>query len=162
MTRRGLAAERSEISSERGRYLVLMGGCNDCHTAGYAMPGAAAVPESQWLMGTSLGWRGPWGTTYGTNLRLSVAGADEQTWVATMRARNLFPPMPWGSLHAMTDADLRSTYRYIKGLGPTGEPAPAYVLPGLEPKTPYVDMIPRVPAAAAATTTTTRQREEGR
>src|SRR5215212_12212744 len=53
---------------ERGRYLVKVAGCNDCHTAGYAMAGGK-VPESQWLMGDHLGWRGPWGTTYAVNLR---------------------------------------------------------------------------------------------
>ena len=53
---------------ERGRYLVKISGCNDCHTAGYAMTGGN-IPESQWLMGDKLGWRGPWGTTYPANLR---------------------------------------------------------------------------------------------
>jgi mono/diheme cytochrome c family protein len=137
------------VSRERGKYLVLVGGCNECHTPGYAMPGGGSIPESEWLTGVGLGWRGPWGTTYASNLRLSVAGADEQTWLATMRARKVFPPMPWGSLHAMTDADLRSVYQYIKGLGAKGEATPGYVLPGVEPKTPYLDMMPHVVAGAA-------------
>lgn len=53
---------------ERGRYLVKVGGCNDCHTAGYGMS-AGKVPEKDWLQGDQLGWHGPWGTTYPTNLR---------------------------------------------------------------------------------------------
>ena len=57
---------------EHGSYLVTVGGCNDCHTAGYA-ESAGEVPESDWLQGDSLGWQGPWGTTYATNLRLQLA-----------------------------------------------------------------------------------------
>jgi len=56
-------------SLDRGRYLVKIAGCNDCHTAGYAET-AGKVPEKQWLTGDQLGWRGPWGTTYAANLRL--------------------------------------------------------------------------------------------
>lgn len=44
---------------ERGRYLVKIAGCNDCHTAGYAIS-AGKVDEKQWLTGDALGWRGPW------------------------------------------------------------------------------------------------------
>ena len=44
-------------------------GCNDCHTAGY-MQKDGQVPETEWLTGDSMGWQGPWGTTYAANLRL--------------------------------------------------------------------------------------------
>jgi hypothetical protein len=31
------------------------------------------VPEKEWLMGSGAqGWRGPWGTTYASNLRINV------------------------------------------------------------------------------------------
>jgi hypothetical protein len=32
--------------------------------------------------------------------------------------------------------DLRAIYQYVKTLGPAGEPAPAYLPPGVEPKGP--------------------------
>lgn len=48
------------------------------------------------------------------------------------------PPMPWFALHDMTELDLRALYHYVQYLGPAGEPAPRYVPPGMEPKTPYV------------------------
>ena len=38
----------------------------------------------------------------------------------------------------MSDSDLRALYRFIKGLGPAGQEAPAYLPPGQEPKGPYV------------------------
>ena len=48
------------------------------------------------------------------------------------------PPMPWFNLHAMTEQDLRAMYRFVRSLGPGGEPAPAYVPPGQTPAGPYV------------------------
>ena len=36
------------------------------------------------------------------------------------------------------DADLRAIYRFVRALGPAGQPAPDYVPPGQEPKAPYV------------------------
>ncbi|HEY1230376.1 MAG TPA: hypothetical protein VGF26_23955, partial [Ramlibacter sp.] len=64
-------------SIERGRYLARIGGCNDCHTRGYAQSGGK-VPENQWLTGDGVGWSGPWGTTYPANLRLALAKVSEQ------------------------------------------------------------------------------------
>jgi mono/diheme cytochrome c family protein len=128
-----------EPSAIRGKYLVLVGGCNDCHTPGYSVPGAR-VPESQWLVGVPLGWRGPWGTTYAGNLRLFVNGISEDEWVKQMHVRAIMPPMPWASLQAMTEGDLRSVYRYVKGLGVSGEAMPKYLPPGVEPGTVYLDL----------------------
>jgi mono/diheme cytochrome c family protein len=126
-----------------GKYLVSVGGCNDCHTPGFMMMGSK-VPEEQWLTGVPMGWNGPWGTTYASNLRLQVREFDEDLWVATLRARNARPPMPWESLHAMNEQDLRAVYRYIKSLGPAGEKMPAALGPGETPKTPYLVMTPQM------------------
>jgi mono/diheme cytochrome c family protein len=114
---------------DRGRYLMKIAGCNDCHTAGYA-PSGGNVPEAQWLTGDALGWSGPWGTTYAANLRLVVAGMSEEDWVRRARSAQYRPPMPWFALRDMSDTDLRAAYRYIRSLGAAGGPAPAYVPPG--------------------------------
>jgi len=37
----------------------------------------------------------------------------------------------------MADANVRDIYRFIRHLGPTGKPAPAFVPPGEEPAPPY-------------------------
>lgn len=129
------APDRASI--ERGRYLVRIGGCNDCHTAGYGMSGGK-VPEAQWLTGDKLGFRGPWGTTYPSNLRLAMGKLTEQEWVKLAKTAEYRPPMPWFNLHAMTEQDLRAMYRFVRSLGPGGEPAPAYVPPGQPPAGPYV------------------------
>jgi hypothetical protein len=50
----------------------------------------------------------------------------------------------------MTDADLRAMHRYVKSLGTAGEPAPNYVPPGEEPRTPYIVLEPLPPRSAQA------------
>lgn len=135
-----------------GRYLITIAGCNDCHTDGWMMPGGENTPEEKWLMGSSLGFRGPWGTTYASNLRLFVKDYDPDTFVQVLRARNTRPPMPWSSLHSMSDQDLKAMFAYIKSLEPLGEKAPAYVPPGQEPRTPYIVFEPVMPAGMASPT----------
>ncbi len=133
---------------EAGRYLVLVAGCNDCHTPGFMQQGLS-IPESQWLTGLPIGFRGPWGTSYGSNLRLFARDFDEDMWTAVLRARMSRPPMPWSTLHSMSDADLRAVYRYIRSLEVKGDPMPAFVPPSEEPKTPYFVMVPQAPAEEA-------------
>jgi mono/diheme cytochrome c family protein len=120
----------------RGRYLVQIAGCNDCHTPGY-MQAAGKVDEKLWLTGETLGWRGPWGTSYATNLRLFASNLSQAQWlqhVGTMRPR---PPMPYFNMQAMSETDRKAIYAYLKALGPAGQPAPAWLPPGREPPQPY-------------------------
>lgn len=122
---------------ERGRYLVKIAGCNDCHTGGYAQY-AGRVPEKDWLMGNRVGWRGPWGTTYSSNLRTYMNEISEDQWVTVAHTAEFRPPMPWFVLHDMTEQDLRAIYRFVQHLGPSGVAAPAYVPPDQEPAGPHV------------------------
>jgi mono/diheme cytochrome c family protein len=57
---------------DRGRYLVGFGSCNDCHTSGWR-ESDGSVPVSQWMVGTKIGYRGPWGTSYPANVRLEFS-----------------------------------------------------------------------------------------
>ena len=124
-------------SIERGRYIVKIAGCNDCHTPGYA-PTGGKVPEEKWLVGDQVGWRGPWGTTYPSNLRLYVQTVSEEQWLKIAHSAQYRPPMPWFALRDMSRQDLRALYRFVKHLGPAGEAAPTYLPPGQEPKGPVV------------------------
>jgi mono/diheme cytochrome c family protein len=130
------AATSTNASVERGRYIAKIAGCNDCHTSGY-MPLGGKVPEKDWLLGDSFGWRGDWGTTYPINLRMYMKDMSEDQWVKTARTVKARPPMPWFSLNELDETDLRSFYRFVKTLGPVGNPAPAYVPPGETPKGPF-------------------------
>lgn len=131
----------------RGEYLVRIGGCNDCHTAGYAER-QGDLDKSQWLTGSPLGYRGPWGTTYAANLRLTLAQMDEAQWLAYSATLRTRPLMPDFALRAMPEDDRRALYRFVKSLGPAGEPAPAYLPPGSAPPAPYLELV--LPAAQPA------------
>lgn len=122
---------------ERGRYLVQLGGCNDCHTPGYAEK-AGKVDEAQWLTGDSLGWQGPWGTTYAINLRLYMQTITQDQWVQMVAKLKSRPPMPYYDLQLMTEDDLRAVYDFIHDKGPAGQPAPPYLPPGVDAATPVV------------------------
>ena len=130
------AAKPSPADVARGKYVAQIAGCNDCHTPGYAMSGGKA-DDKVMLTGDALGWRGPWGTTYPANLRLVVADLTEDQWLKHARVERR-PPMPWFALRYMSDADVRALYRYIRSLGPGGQPAPAYVRPDKTPNGPFV------------------------
>ena len=121
---------------ERGRYLARTAGCNDCHTPGYAANNGL-VDEKTWLIGDSVGWQGPWGTTYPINLRQFMQNLTPEQWLAIAR-QPARPPMPWFALRDMTDADLMALYHYVRSLGAAGEAAPSWVPPGQPVQTPVV------------------------
>jgi mono/diheme cytochrome c family protein len=140
----GPAAQLSPDAA-RGKYLVQTSGCNDCHTEGYAIANGE-IEESKWLTGDAVGWRGPWGTTYAANLRLTASGKTADEFMALARSP-LRPPMPFFNLRAMTDADVKAIYAYLKQLGPAGKPAPAYVPPDKTPAGPFVQFPAPPPGA---------------
>ena len=91
----------------RGKYLVTIAGCNDCHTpwkpgpngpapdmtrmlSGHpetlAMPPAPQLPEGPWLVtaaGTNTAWSGPWGVSFTANLT-----PDPETGLGKWTLRN--------------------------------------------------------------------------
>lgn len=129
---------------ERGRYVVSTSGCNDCHTPGYPESGGA-LPMTDWLTGSNVGFRGPWGTTYPANLRYVINGLSEQQWMGEAREPHR-PPMPWFSLRDMSDRDLRAVYWFIRSLGKKGKPVPQYVPPGGQVNTLVIDFVPHAAA----------------
>ncbi|MFT3734645.1 MAG: c-type cytochrome [Rhodocyclaceae bacterium] len=86
------AAEASKATLARGKYLVTVAVCNDCHTpfkmgpngpepdmtrmlsghpAGMPVPPAPALQEGPWIgsmFATNTAWAGPWGVSFTANL----------------------------------------------------------------------------------------------
>jgi mono/diheme cytochrome c family protein len=147
-----VAPEVSAASQiEAGRYLVKIGGCNDCHTPGYVeqlMMTGKAMPESDWLMGSDVGFAGAWGVSYPANLRLSFQNWTEEEFLELSHKGQGRPPMPWPSLQAMSDSDLKAIYAYMRSLGPKGAMTPVALSPGVEPDRPYFKFEPIIPKAA--------------
>jgi mono/diheme cytochrome c family protein len=140
------AADAAQIA--RGRYVSLIGGCNDCHTAGF-MEANMAVPEKDWLRGMPVGFQGPWGTTYPANLRLVMAGLTEAQWLEYAKLPRR-PPMPYYALQQMSTDDLKALYAYVRSLGDPGQLVPSFVPPGGKVTTPYFVFVPRVDEPTSA------------
>lgn len=128
----------------RGEYLVRTSGCNDCHTSGYPER-QGEVPVEQWLTGSPLGYHGPWGTTYATNLRLRMQELDEPQWLQYSGNLRTRPLMPDFALRAMSEDDRRAIYRFVRSLGAAGEPVPQALPPGVTPPEPYLALVAASP-----------------
>ena len=73
----------------------------------------------------------------------ALAGRTEAEWNSLSTTFQTRPPMPWPSVHAMTEVDRVSLYRFIRALpGDMGNPAPDAAAPGQEPSAPYVVFAP--------------------
>ena len=131
---------------ERGRYLVQLGGCNDCHTPGYFL----GKPDSdRYLGGSDVGFAVPGlGVFVGPNLtpdpETGLGRWSEAEIVHALKTgerpdgRILADIMPWRAFSKLDDADLRGIAAYLKTLrpvahrvaGPLGpdQPAPIFTL----------------------------------
>ena len=124
---------------ERGRYVVAIVGCNDCHTPGYLV-GRSNIPEEDWLVGSTLGFHGYFGTTYPTNLRLLVKNMSEGDWLTLAKQMREGLAMADVMLPENAEQDLRAIYRFIKYLGPKGTPSPTRLPKGVKPTTQYIEV----------------------
>lgn len=136
-------AQDGEVSPERGELIAIIGGCHDCHTAGYSASNGKIDPVAA-LRGDTVGFQGPWGTTYPANLRIKAAEHTEDEWVEYLKTLETRPPMPWFNVHHLAESDMRSLHQYIVSLGEPGDPAPEFVPPGGTPKTPYIVFAPPI------------------
>jgi cytochrome c553 len=130
-----------------GAYLAIVAGCHDCHTQNWT-DSRGKVPPADQFTGTSLGYRGPWGTSYAANLRMQVARQAEDRFVKILVTNDGGEgrlPMTYHNTALMSEADLKSIYRYIKSLGPKGERVPRASKPDSIPKTPYIQLTPVKP-----------------
>jgi hypothetical protein len=137
-------ATAGEISVERGLQVSLLTGCHDCHTEGFRESHGKVDPAKA-LKGSSIGWQGPWGTTYAVNLRITARDLSEDAFASFYGVPLTLsgtPAMPWYRLPMMGEDDLRSLYRYIKSLGEPGAAAPTFVPPGERVMTPFIVLDP--------------------
>jgi len=110
----------------RGRYLVTIMSCNDCHTPGYFY---GAPDTMRRLSGSDIGWVGPWGVVHARNLTPDSA-TGIGTWtkeqiVHTLRSgntpdgRQLAAIMPWMNYADILDeGDAMAIAAYLKSLPP--------------------------------------------
>jgi mono/diheme cytochrome c family protein len=151
---RDSGAQTAQI--KRGKYLVTLGGCNDCHTPGYffGKPDAA-----RFLGGSEVGFEIPGrGVFHGPNLT-----PDQETglgnWsTAQIEAaitkglrpdgRILAPIMPWHAFANLTREDSRAIAAFLKSLPPVKNKVPGPFGPS---ETPTSFVMKIVPPDAATT-----------
>jgi mono/diheme cytochrome c family protein len=139
------AQTASENQVERGKYLVGITGCHDCHSPKSegmkpdparilsGRPQTTKVPSSMpgevHASEDLTAWTGGWGTTVASNLTPDPATGigmryTEAKFVATMRSGKkpegvaVMPPMPVDVYVNMKDDDLKAIYAYLKTIKP--------------------------------------------
>ena len=139
------AAQANNAQVERGRYLVTITGCHDCHSPKVAgmtpdltrslsgRPATTALPaatKSEVHASLDLtAWQGPWGYSVASNLTPDAATGlgtkyTEASFIATMRTgkkpngTGILPPMPSEVYQNMTDDDLKAIFAYLKTIKP--------------------------------------------
>jgi mono/diheme cytochrome c family protein len=110
----------------RGRYLVTLMSCNDCHTPGYFY---GAPDTTRRLSGSDVGWTGPWGVVHARNLTpdstTGIGSWTKEQIVHALRTGNtpdgsqLAPIMPWMNYASILDEDdAMAIASYLKSLPP--------------------------------------------
>ena len=139
------AQQANNAQVERGRYLVTITGCHDCHSPKIegmkpdlarslsGRPATTALPTaSKGEVHASLdltAWQGPWGFSVASNLTPDAATGlgtkyTEASFIATMRTGKkpngtpIMPPMPSDVYQNMTDDDLKAIFAYLKTIKP--------------------------------------------
>lgn len=134
----------------RGKYLVTIGGCQDCHTPGhfFGKPDMTRV-----LGGSEVGFDIPGlGTFYGPNLTpdktTGLGGWTDAQVITALRTgvrpdgRVLAPIMPWRALAVLTDQDAAALVGYLRSLPPVANKVPGPFGPAETPTSFVMKMLP--------------------
>ena len=143
-------AVAQNAQTERGKYLVTLGGCNDCHTPGYffGKPDATRI-----LGGSEVGFEIPGlGVFHGPNLTpdgdtgLGKWSTDEIVRAITTGQRPdgrvLAPIMPWHALAKLTPQDSRAIAAFLKSLPAVRNKVPGPFGPNEKPTSFVMKIVP--------------------
>lgn len=129
-------AAASMTPVQRGQYLVAVLGCHDCHTPGTLY---GAPDMNRQLSGSDLGWQGPWGISYASNLTPDSTGLGSWTDEEILRAIQngvkkdgspMAPPMPWPDFAHLTPSDAAAVVAYLRTVPAIQHQSPERVPPG--------------------------------
>jgi len=144
------AASVAETPIERGKYLVIVGGCSDCHTPGTFL----GKPDmTRFLGGSDVGFAIPGvGVFPGRNLTPDKetgigAWTDEQIIKAMTTGerpdgRMLVPIMPWPALSQLTAADANAIVAYLRSIKPVSNAVPGPFGPNDTPSVLVFTIVP--------------------
>lgn len=140
----------------RGKYLVGLAGCTDCHTPGYFL---GKPDPARFLAGSDVGFRVPGvGTVVGPNLTPDKeTGIGSWTTDQIIRAirggvrpdnRVLSPVMPWSHYANLSSTDVSAIVAYLKTLPPVRNKVPGPFAANQNPTTLTWTISPPENAAA--------------
>jgi mono/diheme cytochrome c family protein len=140
-----LSAHAGSAEIARGKYLVQLGGCSDCHTPGYLL---GKVDMARYLGGSDVGFQLPGlGVFVAPNLTpdkdtgLGKWTREEITTALTTGVlpdgRILAPIMPWRSFANLTKSDAEAIAAFLQSLPPVRHQVPGPFGP-TEPPTTFV------------------------
>jgi mono/diheme cytochrome c family protein len=121
-----MAAQAADPQIARGKYLVTIASCLDCHTPGFFL----GKPDmTRFLGGSDVGFDLPGlGVFVGPNLtpdkETGLGGWTKQQIVTALQTgvrpdgRELAPIMPWKAYATLTKADAMAIATYLKSLPP--------------------------------------------
>jgi mono/diheme cytochrome c family protein len=142
----------------RGKYLVTLGGCNDCHTPGYFF----GNPDmSRFLGGSDVGFEIPGqGVFVGPNItpdkETGIGSWTPEQIVTAMQTgerpdgRILAPIMPWHAFAQLTADDAMAIAAFLQSLNPVNNQVPGPFKPGERVPTFMFRIVPPGETAAAA------------
>jgi mono/diheme cytochrome c family protein len=142
------AADPATIA--RGKYLVTIMSCTDCHTPGYFL----GKPDfTRALGGSEVGFEIPeLGVFYGPNLtpdKETGLGAWTDQQVATAittgvvpTGRQLAPIMPWRAFGNLTKEDVAAIVSYLRTLAPVSNKVPGPFGPTEKPTSFVMKVVP--------------------
>jgi mono/diheme cytochrome c family protein len=121
-----LVANAQQAAVERGKYLVTLASCTDCHTPGFFF----GKPDmARYLGGSEVGFEIPGlGVFVGPNLtpdkETGLGNWTDEQIVAALKTghrpdgRMLAPIMPWKALASLTQEDALAIVAYLRSLPP--------------------------------------------
>ncbi|MBX5472869.1 MAG: c-type cytochrome [Acetobacteraceae bacterium] len=139
----------AEDAVTRGKYLVTIMGCGDCHTPGYFL----GKPDlAHPLSGSDVGFEVPgagihWGPNLTPDRETGLGQWSDKEIITAIRkgvtrdGRHLIPVMPYRNFSVLTDRDARAIVAYLRTLPPVRHAVPQPVPPGEKASAPYMAVV---------------------
>ena len=144
-----MSARAEDAAVLRGKFLVTIAGCSDCHTPGHFLGHA---DMARYLGGSDVGFATPGGVFVGPNLTPDAAtGLGNWTSAQIVTAmttgerpdgRVLAPIMPWRNLAELSGPDALAIAAYLKSLPAVSNAVPGPFGPGEAPTVFVMSVLP--------------------
>lgn len=143
-------AVQAQTPVERGKYLVTIAGCNDCHTPGYFL---GSPDKARFLGGSEVGFELPGlGTFYGPNItpdkETGIGGWTPAQILAALQTgtrpngRLLAPIMPWHAYASLSQSDASAIVAFLRSLPAVKNKVPGPFGPNDKPTSFVMKILP--------------------